>query len=206
MSGFDPALYRRWFPIAASTDAPPGHIFHALLLGHELALWRDAESCVHAWDNRCPHRGVRLTIGDNLGTTLRCRYHGYRFDAATARCVLMPAHPQQAAPRAMQVASHPCTEAAGLIWASLQPAGAPPCPPPGLPARAHMAIADAATLHSRLRQAGAEAQDEFTLRTATATLLLQPAAPRETWVHALLPAGTQEAALRAHDAWLRPWL
>lgn len=208
------ALRRHWFPVAASSDAPSGHIAHALLLGQEIALWRDETGRLRAWDNRCPHRGVRLTIGDNLGATLRCRYHGYRFAADTGHCVDMPAHPGQAAPRAMRVAAFPCHEASGLAWVRLAAEGEAfqPLPPSAaMPGRAVPRDLPLATIATRLATAGAvpapppgpQAPHSPTmLRLGEILLLLQPAAAEETWIHSLFPDTPDEAALRRHEDWL----
>ena len=115
----------RWFPVAGAAEVPRRHVFHAQLLGEELALWRADDDLLNAWENRCPHRGVRLTIGANLGMELRCQYHGMRFASGTGQCSFVPAHPDQPPPRAIHAKSYPVIERQGLIWVSLA-AGAPP--------------------------------------------------------------------------------
>jgi phenylpropionate dioxygenase-like ring-hydroxylating dioxygenase large terminal subunit len=49
-------------------------------LGKRIALWRDADGSVHAIDDRCPHRGARLSQGWNLHDRLSCSYHGIEVD------------------------------------------------------------------------------------------------------------------------------
>ena len=61
-----------WFPIAASDDLVARHVYQGQLLGRELAVWRDAGGFVNVWENRCLHRGVRLTLGRNDGGELVC--------------------------------------------------------------------------------------------------------------------------------------
>ena len=39
-------------------------------------LWRDHDGQIHALEDRCPHRGARLSLGWNLGDRLACWYHG----------------------------------------------------------------------------------------------------------------------------------
>ena len=68
-----------WHPIAASDDLPHRHVFHGQLLGRELAVWRADDGNVNVWENRCLHRGVRLSIGINEGAELKCQYHGWRY-------------------------------------------------------------------------------------------------------------------------------
>ena len=52
-----------WHPVAGSFDVAPRHVFHGQLLGQELAVWRVDDGYVNVWLNRCPHRGVRLSVG-----------------------------------------------------------------------------------------------------------------------------------------------
>src|SRR5579872_3677400 len=75
-----------WYPIADETDLPFRHVYHAILLGQELAVWRADDDTINVWENRCLHRGVRLSIGTNLGSELRCQYHGWRYANGTAAC------------------------------------------------------------------------------------------------------------------------
>ena len=79
-------LKKIWHPIASSAEVQKRHVFHAQLLGREYAVWRADDGNVNVWENRCLHRGVRLTIGINEGTELRCQYHGWRYANRTAGC------------------------------------------------------------------------------------------------------------------------
>ncbi len=91
----------------------------AQLLGQELALWRDDAGAVNAWANRCPHRGVRLSIGIHTGGELRCRYHGWRFAAGSGRCTLIPAHPGQKPASTLHATVHRAVERHGYVWVGL---------------------------------------------------------------------------------------
>jgi ferredoxin-NADP reductase/nitrite reductase/ring-hydroxylating ferredoxin subunit len=114
----------RWYPIASSTDLPPRHIYHGQLWGRELAVWRADDGFVNVWENRCLHRGVRLSIGLNEGRELRCLYHGWRYANRTAGCTYIPAHPADAPARTICNNTYPGVEAHGLIWSSVDQAGA----------------------------------------------------------------------------------
>lgn len=68
-----------WYPVVPSWqvgNAPIG----ITRLGEQIALWRDAQGQVHAIEDRCPHRGARLSLGWNLGDRLACWYHGVELD------------------------------------------------------------------------------------------------------------------------------
>lgn len=115
-----------WHPVAQSADlgrAPLG----VTLLEHDLVVWRDAPGAVHAWSDRCPHRGARLSRGRLLeatqapgGRLLECPYHGWRFDAE-ARCVAVPALPAWRPPQGFRAHPYEAQERYGLVWVRLQP-------------------------------------------------------------------------------------
>jgi nitrite reductase/ring-hydroxylating ferredoxin subunit len=115
--------------VCSGDDLPPKHVFETDLLGLELAIWRDRGGGVNVWENRCPHRGMRLTLGANLGGELRCAYHGYRFAAGGGACTAVPAQPDKAPPRSLCVKTYPVREAGGLVWTRLADDGAVTEPP-----------------------------------------------------------------------------
>lgn len=137
---FDPVLYNDWHPVAASAQLPSGQLQAARLLGRELVLWRDAHATVHSWEDRCPHRGTRLSLGSlvqcNGQDLLVCRYHGWGFDAS-ARCRQVPAQPELPPPPAAVVQAYAVCECYGLIWICL---GEPAAPVVPFPEYAHPAL------------------------------------------------------------------
>ena len=67
-------LRQRWYPIAPSwmvQENPLG----VTRLSENLAIWRDESGIPHVIEDRCPHRGARLSLGWNLGDRLSCWYH-----------------------------------------------------------------------------------------------------------------------------------
>ena len=117
---------RAWHPVARADDLPFRHIYETVLLGRELALWRADDGFVNVWENRCLHRGVRLSIGLNEGRELRCRYHGWRYANRSAGCTYIPAHPADAPARTICCVTFPVRERHGLIWTGEAPDGEPP--------------------------------------------------------------------------------
>ncbi|MBT0668149.1 aromatic ring-hydroxylating dioxygenase subunit alpha [Novosphingobium profundi] len=88
-------LREMWYPVAPSwmlQNAPLG----LTRLSQRIVLWRDAEGKVNAIDDRCPHRGARLSMGWNLGDRVACWYHGVEVNGegriedipALAKCVM----------------------------------------------------------------------------------------------------------------------
>lgn len=82
-------LLNRWYAVLPSwgvSSTPIG----ITRLGENIALWRDEDNTVHAIEDRCPHRGARLSLGWNLGDRLSCWYHGIEVDK-TGTVVDVPA-------------------------------------------------------------------------------------------------------------------
>ena len=217
---------RRWFPVCRGEEAIARHIVHTALLGQELAVWRAGDGTVNAWENRCPHRGVRLTAGTNLGNALKCRYHGWTFESGSGQCIERPAHPGQKPPALARARVFPCVEACGYVWVRLEGGaegdGDPPLEPaqPVLTFRSVHVRANAAvvaeTLASRAREAPdkstVDVVDPYTVHTTdsgarTTRYLLQPVTETETVIHAALdgtpPPARPLAVLRRENDWLR---
>jgi nitrite reductase/ring-hydroxylating ferredoxin subunit len=112
-------IIARWFPVARSEEVIGRHVVQTQLLGQEIAVWRDDAGSVNAWENRCPHRGVRLSIGFNTGTELRCQYHGWRYATGSGQCTFIPAHPGQKPSRAIRANVYTSIEQYGFVWVHL---------------------------------------------------------------------------------------
>lgn len=118
-----------WHPVARSVDLRPGdNIVAGFAEGQELALWRATDGTAQAWENRCPHRSVRFTLGQVVDDHLACAYHGWQYAAGSGQCTRIPAHPSMQAPRNVCARTFGTAEAAGMLWVQLSPE-APPAPP-----------------------------------------------------------------------------
>jgi phenylpropionate dioxygenase-like ring-hydroxylating dioxygenase large terminal subunit len=75
------AMIDHWHPVLKSSELgnkPVG----IQLAGEGLALYRTRAGTVAALADECPHRRMRLSLGEVVGEKLRCRYHGWTFDCA----------------------------------------------------------------------------------------------------------------------------
>jgi nitrite reductase/ring-hydroxylating ferredoxin subunit len=143
-----------WSPVALSRDLPRGTACGVTVSGAALVLWRGTGGTVHAWEDRCPHRGMRLSFGFVRGDRIACIYHGWEYDTAGA-CRYIPAHPDLEVPATIRVERHAAAEAAGFVWVAAEGAGdAPPPAPPATALRSlylDRPLKDAVTL---LRETG----------------------------------------------------
>ena len=107
-----------WHPLALSASIEPGTSAGAVVDGTEIAVWRDAAGRVHTWEDRCQHRGMKLSFGFVRGDHIACLYHGWQYDA-DGQCQYMPALPDPAVPKSICVRTWPVAEAGGMVWAWL---------------------------------------------------------------------------------------
>lgn len=114
-----------WAPVALSKDLPPATVIPAFLPEGRFALWRSASGALSLCNDRCPHRGMRLSHGFVRGEALSCIYHGWSY-AQSGACLKIPAHPELEPPAAIKVDTYSVTEADGVIWAAVQVQGAAP--------------------------------------------------------------------------------
>ncbi len=116
-----------WYPVALAEGVAQGTSAGTRLFGEELVVWRDAEGASHVWEDRCPHRGMRLSFGFVRGSAIACLYHGWQYDSA-GQCRLIPAHPELKVPSTIKATTYPSIERLGLVWVSFggaDPADAP---------------------------------------------------------------------------------
>ncbi len=112
-----------WYAVSGCSDLPPGSARAVQLNGQDIVLWRSEGGVAHAWQNRCLHRGMRLSLGQVRGELLSCRYHGWQFNQL-AQCTRMPAQPAITPANTLCVPSYSCAERNGMIWVNLNHAEA----------------------------------------------------------------------------------
>src|SRR5229473_310001 len=111
-------LWDFWYPAVRSAEIRGNRLVKAMLLEVPLVLGRTAEGRAFAMRDSCPHRGMPLSYGHFDGQTVECSYHGWRFDACTARCVEIPSLTSQDKLKVERIfAGHyPCEERDGYVW------------------------------------------------------------------------------------------
>ncbi|MEP3233478.1 MAG: Rieske 2Fe-2S domain-containing protein [Hyphomicrobiales bacterium] len=104
-----------WTPVYLDDFLKAGAVVRSFVGDHDIALWRSFSGKVHAWLNRCPHRGMRLSYGFVRGEMLACIYHGWHYGEDTV-CRYIPAHPELTPPDTIQATAFNCVQKGGLIW------------------------------------------------------------------------------------------
>ncbi len=124
LTQIDAVLLNDWMPVAAVSELQNGSMLATQLLGINLVIWRDSSGLAHAWEDRCPHRGMKLSMGhvcvDKAGADhVVCPYHGWQY-STTGKCQYIPAIPQLKADNLKaQVKTFALQQQYGLIWVCL---------------------------------------------------------------------------------------
>lgn len=106
--------FNRWYMIAKSSEvgeAPLGRE----LWRRPIVLFRTESGSLHALEDRCAHRLVRLSHGRRVGDRIQCAYHGWQFDTS-GRCVHVPQLASGSALPRCRVPSFPVLERHGFVW------------------------------------------------------------------------------------------
>jgi nitrite reductase/ring-hydroxylating ferredoxin subunit len=108
-------MTRGWYPVSLSDGLERSRSAGTRLFNKEFVIWRDAVGAVHVWEDRCPHRGMRLSFGFVRSNHIACIYHGWQYNA-NGQCQFIPAHPALVIPPSIRVATYPCVERLGIVW------------------------------------------------------------------------------------------
>ncbi len=135
-----------WYRALPSDDVQRGALHKAMLLETPLVIGRDSEGRAFALQDACPHRGMPLHCGQFDGKQVECGYHGWRFDANSGQCQLIPSltADQNLKVDRIFAGNFACEERDSFIWVFIPgagPAGAgfsarhePEFPAPAVPA------------------------------------------------------------------------
>ncbi len=121
-SSLDRALELFWHPVATREEltAAAPHPLAVTLLGRQLAVAPIADGAALAVVDRCPHRSTRLSVGWVEGSSIRCAYHGWKWEA-DGSCSEIPALPEGAIPGPACIETFDACVAYDLVWVRLDP-------------------------------------------------------------------------------------
>ncbi len=115
----DPVLLDDWHPVGIAAEMPAGTLMPSHLLDVPLAVWRDGAGAIHVWQDRCPHRGMKLSMGNLQADGVSCPYHGWTF-GSDGGCRHVPALPGLGEARLKaRVKTYAVRERYGLVWVCL---------------------------------------------------------------------------------------
>lgn len=204
-----------WYPLALSRDIAPGSSAGTRLLGREFVIWRDNAGAAHVWEDRCPHRGMKLSFGFVRGDHIACLYHGWQYDAE-GQCRYIPAHPNLHVPKAIKVPRFAVTEVDGIIWSCFDVEDASRPPPEQLdattPLRTIFADCSESLMVGRIAMTpyGADTPDvtgktdrivEIRLGDTSLFAGIQPLAGNETALHLVVKGAVDIARLKPMASW-----
>ena len=109
-------LRNQWYAMCPSDWIQPGGIKRIRRLGEDWVLFREPGGALHMLEDRCPHRGARLSLGHHLGDRIQCAYHGVEVDGS-GTAVKVPALPGCSLEGKKAVPSLPVREIAGAVLA-----------------------------------------------------------------------------------------
>jgi phenylpropionate dioxygenase-like ring-hydroxylating dioxygenase large terminal subunit len=104
-----------WYVAGWDAEVPTDGFLARTITGISLVFWRNEQGRVIALQDRCCHRGAKLSMGrkENGGNCIRCMYHGLLYDQ-DGQCVSAPA--QERIPPRAKVRSFPVAETHRWIW------------------------------------------------------------------------------------------
>lgn len=120
-------LRNRWWCIGPSgmfQDKPVS----LTRMGEQLVGWRDSTGKLHIAEDKCPHRGVKLSLGHVIDDNITCAYHGVRIDCLGA-VTAVPGQPDSQLVGKKLVRSYPVEEHFQGVWVyfGVEP-DSEPCP------------------------------------------------------------------------------
>jgi len=101
-----------WY-VAAFSSEIGRNLLARTMLDMRVVMYRTADGRPVALADKCPHRGVPLSLGKLIDDTVRCTYHGLRIDP-TGQCVRIPC--QEQIPSAAKVSSFPVVDRYKFTW------------------------------------------------------------------------------------------
>ena len=104
-----------WTPVTLATRLRKNKLLPFELAGTKIVLFRDSDGSPRALVDKCPHRGVALSLGKiTPDGCIECPFHGWQFDG-TGNTRQVPWNPDAKLDK-LQALPIPVVERAGLIW------------------------------------------------------------------------------------------
>jgi phenylpropionate dioxygenase-like ring-hydroxylating dioxygenase large terminal subunit len=76
-SGMNPDY---WYAVEYENAIKRGQVVEVQFWKTSIALYRGQDGKLRALENRCPHRQLKLSLGEVNGCHLACCYHGWQYN------------------------------------------------------------------------------------------------------------------------------
>lgn len=121
-----------WSPVAIASAVKRQRALRVMVAGTPVVLFRDDAGKLAALVDRCPHRGVALSLGQVRDGCIVCPFHGWEIEGGGA-VRHVPWNPDDKRSRLKGIAL-PVEEVAGLAWlyTGVGPVTSAPLSPPEL--------------------------------------------------------------------------
>ena len=116
-----------WTPVALASELRAGRPLPIQVAGTPIVLFRDKQGRAAALVDRCPHRGVALSLGSVKEGTIECPFHGWRLEGSGQVCHV-PWNPDARLP-VLRGTALPVRELAQQLWIYTAPVEEPPSEP-----------------------------------------------------------------------------
>ena len=118
-------LYGFWYRALPGDQLVRNRLHKAMLLETPLVVGRDRQGVPFVLHDACPHRGMPLSCGNFDGQQVECSYHGWKFEAHSGQCRLIPSLTADQTLKVDRIyaGSYPCQERDGYVWAFLPEPG-----------------------------------------------------------------------------------
>ena len=102
-----------WYVGCWASEVNPKKITNKTILNQPLVFYRDTNGNIVLMEDRCCHRHAPLSKGKIEGDSIRCMYHGLKFDK-TGQCIEIPG--SNHIKKNMRVKTFPVFEKYNLVW------------------------------------------------------------------------------------------
>jgi len=121
-----------WYRALPSDRVRRSQLHQSMLLETPLLIGREKRGRgksgrPFALRDACPHRGMPLSYGGFDGAQVECSYHGWRFDAHSGQCQLIPSltADQKLKVDRIYAGNYACEEQDSFVWVFMPDLGAP---------------------------------------------------------------------------------
>jgi phenylpropionate dioxygenase-like ring-hydroxylating dioxygenase large terminal subunit len=112
----DGELVENWYIAALSHEVLGYKPISRSLYSKHYVLFRDSEGKPRALEDRCLHRGTKLSEGSCDKDGIRCPYHGWAYDPSGALIDIPSDGPKANRDRNWKIPSAPVIEQDGAVW------------------------------------------------------------------------------------------